>query len=96
VQRASDLLQLLPSRTTSSLSLGSLAARKLASEVKVMKAGVPAKRAPLSSTDEVDGFLRRAGVKEPEEVNLCLKAGMLNGHIPIPQSFWKLKARVHF
>lgn len=89
---ASDLLQLLPSRTTSSLSLGSLAARKLASEVKVMKAGVPEKRAPFSSTDEVDGFLRRAGVKEPEEVNLCLKAGMLNGHIPIPPELLEAKS----
>eukprot|EP00435_Cladocopium_sp_Y103_P047466 s2330_g13.t5 len=90
---ASDLLQLSPSRTTSSLSLGSLAARKLASEVKVMKVGVPAKQAlPFSSTDEVDSFLRRAGVKKPEEVNLCLKAGMLNGHIPIPQELLEAKS----
>ena len=73
---------------------GQLAARKLVSEVK---AQVPPKQAlPFSSADEVHVFLRRAGMKKPEKVNLCLKAGMLKGHIPIPQELLNAKSTRRF
>eukprot|EP01049_Picozoa_sp_SAG25_P011598 SAG25_NODE_1439_length_3023_cov_1.781806_3_plen_586_part_01 len=32
---------------------------------------------------EVHAFLRRAGVERPEQVNPCLKAGLMNGNIPV-------------
>ena len=84
---AADLPQLWPSRTPSVLSLASLAARKLAKEAgnrRVASGGGGGRKRPFGSQAQVHDFLRRAGIKKPATVNPCLKAGMLNGHIPIP------------
>ena len=81
---AADLQQLWPSRTPSAMSLASLAARKLAQEVRDKRVGSGGRgQQPFGSKAEVHDFLRRAGIKHPKKINLCLKAGMLNGHIPI-------------
>ena len=90
---ASDVDHLLPSKTSAVLSLGSLAARKLLSEEAASQKPekVVRPKLPFESTDEVHDFLRRAGIKEVEGVNLCLKAGMLNGHISIPPELLKAK-----
>jgi len=39
---------------------------------------------PRRTCDDVHAFLSRAGIENPENVNACLKAGMLNGVIPMP------------
>ena len=81
---AADLQQLWPSRTPSAMSLASLAARTLAQEVRDKRVGSGGRgQQPFGSKAEVHDFLRRAGIKHPKKINLCLKAGMLNGHIPI-------------
>ena len=79
-----DVPQLLPSRTSAVPSLASLAVRKLLAAEVEPPATSGRRQLPFKSEKDVHDFLRRAGVKKPQEVNLCLKAGMLNGHIPIP------------
>ena len=39
----------------------------------------------IDSVQGVHDFLRRCGIKKPEEVNPCLKAGILNGNIKVPE-----------
>lgn len=41
----------------------------------------------FATKDAVHDFLRRCGVEDPESVNSCLKAGLLNGHITVPLQF---------
>ena len=39
---------------------------------------------PQPTCDDVHAYLSRAGIEDPESVNPCLKAGMLNGCVPMP------------
>jgi hypothetical protein len=45
----------------------------------------------LDTEEKVHEFLKRCGVKAPEDVNTCLKAGLLKGHIKVPVELLKNK-----
>jgi hypothetical protein len=39
---------------------------------------------PAPTEESVHEYLRSAGVADPEHTSACLRAGMLNGHVPMP------------
>ena len=81
-----DFGKLKPSLTEQVQSLTSQAAAKALHEVGIIN-DTPAacKGLPFQTTNDVHDFLRRCGVKHPERVNPCLKAGLLNGNVKVPE-----------
>eukprot|EP00978_Attheya_sp_CCMP212_P011700 scaffold28984_cov52-Attheya_sp.AAC.1 len=45
----------------------------------------------FKTRQDVHDFLRRCGLDDPERVNPCLKAGLLNGHLSVPPLLLELE-----
>ncbi|CAE8627890.1 unnamed protein product [Polarella glacialis] len=89
---ARDLVD--PSKTTWVRTLANLAATRFealsAPEMSREEQGsekhgqTSTSSSPFRTCKDVHDFLRRAGIANPEEVNPCLCAGLLNGGVPVP------------